>query len=273
MKSILDIRIKEGAPYFKNGSIIKILDRLKIKKESLKEFKLLDKRIVRVSIPPNYDKNAYYYNVSKTMEKYKWNSVSIRGNRVYDMDYLDDFQKSMISFGIVKSISIILINNKKSIKNSFIAIEDGGNTKNLPIIEECAKHTKRMLLIAKDFKKASNIRNYIIANYGVSPEITVNFNSIKGVDFIITEKNREYNAERIWYLDSFYRPYSNKGLFVNDISFSIDNYKEKFSPELLGALLKPDKKVNKYIEDYIISNKVRIEDISFGDKEIEMNFY
>lgn len=273
MKSILDIRLREGHPYFKYNSVTKILDQLKIKTYIPKKIGLLDKEVTRVSIPPNYDKNAYSYNISKVIGRARWSAISIRGNRLYDLDYLDNFQKSILSFCIIKSISLILINNKKSVKNSVIAIEDGGNTNNLSIIEECAKYTKRIVLVTRDVKSANNIRSHILLNYGVSPEFTTNIDDTKGIDFIISDKARSYRDIGVWYLDSFYEPEKNSNLIVNDVVLSINDYEEKVSPELLGALLKSENTISRRLEDFFDSNKINIEEIRFGKKEIGMNFY
>lgn len=273
MKSILDVRIKDGKPYFKDGLITKMFDGFKIKEEVAKEIKLFDKKVVRVSIPPNYHRSAYSYNVLRAVGNTNWSGISVKGNRIYDIDFLSDFQKSIIAFGIIKSISIILINNQRSIKNSVIGIEDGGNIKNLPIIKECAKYTKRILLIAENFKSASEIRNYVIANYGVSPEITMNKKEFKYVDFIITEKNKKYDTLGVWYLDSFYEPKYKNNVIINDVSFSINSYNDEISPELLGVLIKPDRTIKDYIEDYLINNKVILSKIKFGNKDINLKSY
>ena len=273
MKSILDIRLREGDPYFKYNSINKILDKLKTKTYIPKKLGLLDKEITRVSIPPNYNKDAYSYNILRAIGRATWSSVSVRGNRLYDLDYLDSFQKNVLSFCIVRSMSIILINNKKTVKNSVIAIEDGGNTNNLSLIEECAKYTKRIVLVTRNFKNVNNIRSHILLNYGVSPEFTTNINDTKGIDFIISDKAKSYGDIGVWYLDSFYEPEQFGNLVVNDVLLSINDYEERVSPELLGALLKSDINISKRVEDFFDSNKINIEEIRFGKKEIDINSY
>ncbi|MNF00935.1 hypothetical protein D3C80_1998430 [compost metagenome] len=54
---------------------------------------------------------------------------------------------------------------------------------------------------------------------------------------------------------------------------SINDYEERVSPELLGALLKSDINISKRVEDFFDSNKINIEEIRFGKKEIDINSY
>lgn len=273
MKTILDIRVKEGKAYFENGRITRFLDALKVIKREPIVISEIDRRILPIIIPPNFNREAYFYNISRVRGKFKNYQASVRGNRIYDLDYLSNFQKRILAFGIVKSIGLLLMNKQKSIRNSIIGIDDGGNNRMMPIIEECAKYYKRIVLISNNYKSANRIRSYIIANYGVSPELLIGQEDYKYIDFIISEKNKEYNSNGIWYLDNLYKPGNVKNIIVNDLSFSMDSFKEKFSPELLGILINQNPGKCEEIENFIKLNNIKIEEIRFLNGSEEINCY
>jgi hypothetical protein len=88
-------------------------------------------------------------------------------------------------------------------------------------------------------KKVSNLSDYIIANYGVSPIVTSDYDyAMSKADFIISSKDMALNKPA-WYINNSYLPESTLGLAVNDISFSVPwkAYGLEFSFELLGAVL------------------------------------
>ncbi|MDD7795040.1 hypothetical protein [Clostridium sp. 'White wine YQ'] len=270
MRDILDIRVAEGKPYFKNNSVTKILDGFKIKRIEQINLNEFHSNIVRVSIPPNLDWDSYSNNVVRAIGKRRWDSVSVKGNRKYDFNYLGNFQRDVLSYGIIASIKIILMNNHKKISSATIGIEDGGNISNLPIIKQCALYTNKILLITKKYKEASKIREYIIANYGVSPEIVFTEDKAENIDFIVSEYDKEYNSLGVWYLNNYYFPKNDIMHAINDVEFYFPELKEDIPPELLGALLKSSKRNNKTVEEILSFNKIEISKIKLGKKEIKV---
>lgn len=270
MRDILDIRVAEGRPYFKNNSVTKILDGFKIKRIAQINLSECRSNIIRVSIPPNLNWSSYSNNVVRAIGKKRWDSISIKGNRKYDFNYLENFQRDVLAYGIISSIKIILMNNHKKISNSIIGIEDGGNMSNLPIIKQCALYTNKILLITKNYKEASKIREYIIANYGVSPEIVFSADNAQNVDFIVTEYDKEYNSLGAWYLNNYYYPKNHIMHAINDVEFYFPELNEDIPPELLGALLKSSKRDSKTVEEILNLNKIEISKIKLGKKEIKV---
>ncbi|MBL4930618.1 hypothetical protein [Clostridium paridis] len=270
MRDILDIRVADGEPYFKNNSVTKILDSFKIKRIAQINLSDFNSNIVRVSIPPNLNWSSYSNNVVRAIGRRKWDSISIKGNRKYDFNYLENFQRDVLAYGIIASIKIILMNNHKKISNSTIGIEDGGNVSNLPIIKQCAMYTNRILLITRNYKEASKIREYIIANYGVSPEIAFTEDKTENIDFIVTEYDKEYSSLGVWYLNNYYLPKNYIMHAINDVEFYLPELKEDIPPELLGVLLKSSKGNNKTVEEILNCNKIEISKIKLGKKEIKV---
>ncbi|GIM30169.1 hypothetical protein CPJCM30710_28350 [Clostridium polyendosporum] len=270
MKIVLSFQLINEKPYNKFNAFSRMLDKLKIKVEGRSIIEPLNVEIHHIKIPFNLSYDAYIYNVNTIIRKYKdiYPVVSIKGNRIYDINLITKFQRKLLAYGVIVSIKAILLKSGKSLKNSIILVDDAVDPISQECIEELAKNTKHIILYSKNIRATNKLREYLIANYGVSPEIIWDENCFKLADFVISSKKREYECARIWYLDNFYRPENWDKVLVNDITYEIPwNFKEKeMSAELLGAVIDNNKKVD--IEKVLKYNGITIEKIKFNDKVV-----
>lgn len=275
MKEVLDITFKANEkPYDKFTTLSKVVDRFKTRVKDDFFIEDLGIKILNAKLPNNFNKAAYYNNINSTRKIVKNPEVllSPKGIRVFDYYLLNDFQKRLFSYGVVKSIQLVLRNKNKSIKNSTILIDDASDELVYYIIKEAAKHTRHMIFLSKDIKKSYKIRDYIIANFGVSPEITWDENyALKISDFIISTKENEYEyCDKVWYINNLYIPRKENCLAVNDVSFKVpwSFNQEDISPELLGAIfLAMDQKD---VEKALSYNGITIDKIKFNQGTIEL---
>ncbi|MFL0195159.1 hypothetical protein ACJDU8_06205 [Clostridium sp. WILCCON 0269] len=221
----------------------KIKDRFKVKiKEELfiKELKL---KIKNVKFPPNININSYNSNIltAKRISKTKDIELAPKVYRYLDYTLYNKFQKNLMAFSIVESSKIILRNKKKSIRQSCIVVYDASDPILFNTICYLAKEAKYVILLSTEIIKLGDIRQYIIANYGVTPIITSDLKfSFKNADFIITSRRITVdNNQCVWYLDNAYVPYNIDANIVNDVSYKIPwNFKyDEISAELLGSIL------------------------------------
>lgn len=281
MKSLLSIRLKGKDPYCKFSRLGRIIDGFKTKCTSQELIKEVGTEIKYIDVPANINNQAYKYNIIRSLKRYaSKNSYAPKdsythknsilcpcGVRLYDYQFLSDFQKRMLAFSVVESIRIVLLKSRKSLKKANILVDDGGKAENKFIIEELAKEARNIVVLTKDIKKSEKLREFIIYNYGTTLEILDREEDIGEVDFIISSEEKPYNCQRIWYLNNFYSP-NKEGLFINKVAFKApwDSKIKLFSPELLGGILKEEKKID--IKDLIRKNDIILEEISFNSKDI-----
>lgn len=243
MDNVIDIGLREDSvPYDSFNGLSKILDRFKTKITEDIIVKELGVKILKVKLPSNLNKDAYYYNITNTKRLTKSTEAVLSPKIIRTMDYflINDFQKRLFAYGVFKSIQLILRNTNKSIKNSCIVIDDANERIVKEAIYELAKHTKYLVLLSKDLKKSLKLRDYIISNYGVSPEITWDDDyAYKIADFIVTTREQTYKNKNIWYINNLYVPDNPSQIMVNDITFKVpwEMKEDEMSCELLGAIL------------------------------------
>jgi hypothetical protein len=219
----------------------KVRDRLRINVEGESFIEELNLKIARIKLPPNFNQKAYEKNMAVTQRFMKKKNAVIAPKTFRYLDYnlLNEFQKRLFAYGIVNSIKLLLRIGQKSIKSSCIVIFDAADDVNHNAICELAKECKYCILLSNNLKKVSNLSDYIIANYGVSPIVTSDYDyAISKADFIISSKDIDLNKP-VWYINNSYLPENPLGLAVNDISFAVPwkAYGLEFSFELLGAVL------------------------------------
>lgn len=287
MKSLLSIRLKEEDTYCKFSRLGRIIDGFKTNCTSQELIKEVGTEIKYIDVPANINNQAYKYNIIRASKRYtpknryspenryspknsyaQKNSILCPcGVRLYDYQFLSDFQKKMLAFSIVESIRIVLLKSRKSLKKANILVDDGSKTENKFIIEELAKEARNIVVLTKDIRKSEKLREFIIYNYGTTLEILDREEDIGEVDFIISSEEKAYNCQRIWYLNNFYSP-NKEGVFINKVAFKApwDSKIKLFSPELLGGMLKEEEKID--IKDLIRKNDIILEEISFNSKDI-----
>jgi hypothetical protein len=275
MKSLLSIRLEGKDTYCKFSRLGRIIDGFKTKCTSQELIKEVAAEIKYIDIPANINNKAYKYNVIRSSNRYapknryeQENSILCPcGVRLYDYQFLSDFQKRMMAFSVIESIRMVLLKSEKSLKKANILVDDGGKDENKFIIEELAKEVRNIVVLTKNIKKTQKFRDFIIYNYGATLEILHREEDIGDLDFIISSEEKLYNCQRVWYLNNFYSP-NKEGVFINKVAFKTpwESKIKLFPPELLGGILKEEKKID--IKDIIRKNDIILEEISFNSKDI-----
>ncbi|PRR80047.1 hypothetical protein [Clostridium vincentii] len=269
MRNLISIRLKGKDTYCKFSRVGRIIDGFKTKCTSQELIKEVGAQIKYIDIPANINDEAYKYNIIRASKRYSTkNSILCPcGIRIYDYQFLSDFQKRMFAFSVVESMRIVLLKSGKSLKKAEILVDDGCKNENKFIIEELAKEARNIVILTKDITKSEKLREFIIYNYGATLEILYREDDIGEVDFIISSEQKEYNCQRVWYLNNLYSP-NKQGLFINETAFKIpwDSKIKLISPELLGGIIKDVKKIE--IKDLIRKNNIILEEISFNSKDI-----
>ncbi len=248
----------------------RIRDRLRIKLEGESFIEELNLRIARVKLPPNFNQRAYTNNMAMTHKIMRKRSgvIAPKTFRYYDYSLLNEFQKRLFAYGIVNSIKLLLRVGNKSIKSSCIVIFDAAEDINYDAICQLAKECKYFILLSNNLQKTSDLSDYIIANYGVSPIVTSDYDyALSKADFVISSRDIDINKP-IWYINNFYLPQSCKALTVNDVSFAVPWKAEEleFSFELLGAIL--SQMQEKDIEAALKYNGIYLDKIKFNELTI-----
>ena len=275
MNNIIDISLREDSvPYDSFNGLSKILDRFRTKIAEDIMVKELGVNILKVKVPSNLNKDAYYYNIANTKRLTKGTEVVLSPKIIRTMDYflMDDFQKRLFAFGVFKSIQLILRNTNKSIKNSCIVVDDANERIVKEVIYELAKHTKYLVLLSKDLKKSLRLRDYIISNYGVSPEITWDDEyAYRIADFVVTTRDQAYENKNIWYINNLYVPDKPSHIIVNDITFKVPwtMKEDEVSCELLGAIL--GQMGEKDIERSLNYNGIILDNIKFNHSIVSVD--
>jgi hypothetical protein len=261
--------------YEKNNLFSRIRDRciLNVKNKSrIGELKLT---IANVNFPPNFDNISYSRNVERARRLIKARNVVISPKtlRIYDYQILNNFQKNLLAYSVVKSIQLILRNRNKSIKSSCILVYDAADLINQKVIYELSKVAKFIMLLSKDTKTLEKMSNVIISNYGISPVITKDYQSAyKSADFIVSSRliEAQVNAP-IWYMDNRMVPLSQDIIAINDVDYAVPWDNERYSkmqPELLGAILCQMEETD--VEKSLRYNGICLEAIRFNGKILEL---
>lgn len=268
MNPIVYVNADIKKAYYDESFLGKIRDRLRINVTGESFIKELNLSIAHVKLPPNFNPKAYRNNMEVTKRFMKKRSAGLapKTYRYLDYNLLNDFQKKLFAYGIVGSIKLLLRIRNKSLKSSCIVIYDSADDINREVIFELAKHCKYCILLSNNISKISSISDYVIANYGISPIVTSDYNyALKSADFIIS--SRELEVEKlVWYIDNLFIPQKSRSLAVNDVSFAVpwETYDLEFGSELLGAIL--NQMQERDIETALKYNDIYLDKIKFNDE-------
>lgn len=269
MKTLLSIKLKREDTYCKFSRLGRIIDGFKTKCTSQQLIKEVGADIKYIDIPANINNEAYKYNVVRSLKRYSQKGTIICpcGFRLYDYGFLSEFQRRMVAFSVVESIRAILLKSHKSLKTASVLVDDGCKDENKYIVEELAKEARNIVVLTNDIRKFKKLREFIIYNYGTTLEILYREEDIIEVDFIISNQEKVYNSQRVWYLNNFYNP-NKGGVFINEVEFKVpwESNIKLFTPELLGGIFDEDKKMD--IQDLMRKNNIYLEKISFNSKDI-----
>lgn len=268
MNKILSLK-SHGELYRDNSFIGKVKDRFKITYQCQKFIKELNLSVINVDVPSNvypesYDKNI---KIAKNIVGLKYKLVAPNIWRILDYELFSDYQKRLFAFSVVKSVKLFLRLNLKNIRNSCIGVMDAGDHINKYIIEELCKFSSNVVLLSKNIEYLRKSREYLIAEYGVTPVITREYEYLLNtVDFIITSRNIDPKNERlnIWYIDDRYKPQNNHNLHVNNVIFTVpwEEQSLKYTPQLVGSIL--SYMGGKRVDEDLRSNDIHINVFGFN---------
>lgn len=272
MKTVLHISTIRENSYEKYTYKSKLIDKFKIKKYSDISIREMNTIIKMVSIPANFNKEAYKLNLNRVMNKKsnRYDYLSVSGNRMYDLYLMNKFQLSIFAYSIVESLRIILMKNNKSIKSSNVLVDINERPLLLSVLNELAKESKNIIILANDLKQSEKIREFIISNYGVAIEIVYNYTDVEMIDFIISSKNKEYICKNVWYINNLFKSKSN-GVYISDVLYRIpwDIEIRDMPPQLIGLIINPKRYNN--ISDLLRSNDIRIQSILYNGEEANLD--
>lgn len=272
MKTILHISTIREDSYEKYTYKSKLIDRFKIKKYSDISVSEMNTDIKMVSIPANFNKEAYKLNLNRVINKKsnKYDYLSVNGNRMYDLYLMNKFQLSIFSYSIVESLRIILMKSNKSIKVSNILVDIDERPLLLSVLNELAKESKNIIILANNLKKSEKIREIIMSNYGVAIEIVYNYTDVEIIDFVISSKNKEYKCTNVWYINNLFKPKGN-GIYISDVLYRIpwDIELKDMPPQLIGLIINSKRCEN--IFELLQSNDIRIQSILYDGKETNLH--
>lgn len=267
MNPVLYVKSNLKEPYEEDSLLVRIKDRFSISLRGESFVKELGLNIASVKLPPNFNKKSYLQNmeIAKKYLKGKDMSLAPKTFRNFDYELLNSFQKNLFAYGVIQSVQLMLRMRKKSIKNSCIVIYDAAHNINSGIIFELAKRCKYCVLLSRDLKKISEISDYVIANYGISPIVTNDFQyALNKGDFIISSENIENKDKFIWYINNMYIP-KNINTAINDVTYSVPWQMEdtEITSELLGAIL--SQMEEKDVESSLKYNGIYLDKIKFNE--------
>jgi len=271
MKPILCVTSNVLNCYNEFGFLSKIKDKRRINLISNEHIKELDVKVTEVSLPPNFNKEAYLYNVSyaKKMCKCKEVQLSLKTLRTVDYNYFNGFQRRFLAYSVIKSIKLLLRMRNKSLKNCCIVVNDATKLINYDIIAELAKQSKYIVLLSSDLRKARRLADYVVANFGVSPIVTNDeVYAFKIADFIISSNDYEFSfGKLVWLLDNS-KNIAGNIIAVNDVSYDVPwrSFKERFSMELVGSILCQMQEMD--IEKALKYNGIYLKEIKFNNNVV-----
>ncbi|MCY6371954.1 hypothetical protein [Clostridium ganghwense] len=223
--------------------------------------------VSQVKLPPNFNEYAFkrnVYNINKRLRTDN-SSLALKTFRKMDYYFYSDSQKKIFAYSVVKSMQLILMTRKKSIKQNCILVYDAADDINKYIIFELAKKARWLILLSNNIRKSRVLCEYIVSNYGISPIVTNDFKfALNSSDFIITSRPLKISREcPIWYLDNMYIPREPKDLIVNEVTYFTPWKIEgvNVTPELLGSIFNGTKTND--VEELLKENGVFLEEIKF----------
>lgn len=272
MKPVLYLNRNAETFYDKWSFFGKLKDRLNTKLEDTYYVEDLKLQITNVKIPCNIHPYAYNKNLHNAVKMIKGNvNIAPRIYRRLDYNYYSEFQKKLSSFGVVNSIAMILNLKNKNIQSSCIAIYDSACVEAFEVIIELSKYCKYIILISENIRRTEYIRDYVTANYGISPVISGDLQYInKEADFIILTKDNDIISCNIpiWYLNNNITDDSFLRLRISDVVFNSpwDINNMSMGPELLGAIL--EQMQEKDVVKSLRYNGIYIDKILYNEKLI-----
>jgi hypothetical protein len=270
MNPVIYVSTDISKAYEDDSFIGRIKDRLRIHVEGESFIEELKLTIAQVKLPPNFTQKAYISNMAVAQKFMKKRSAAFapKTARYFDFKLLNDFQKKLFAYSVVNSIKLLLRIKQKTIKSACIVIYDAADDILQEISCELAKGCRYFILLSSDLKKVSKLGDYIIANYGISPIVTSDYNyALSKADFVISSKNIEVKKP-IWYINNLFLPNNDTALAVNDVSFAVPWKIEdlEVSYEILGAILSQMQEKN--IEASLKYNGIYLDKIKFN-KEVK----
>lgn len=250
----------------------KIKDKFYTRYEGESFIKNLGISVLKVKLPPNFNENAFKRNVFSINKKLGSNnsSLAIKTFRKMDYYFYSELQKRIFAYSVVKSIQLILMIRKKSIKQNCILVYDAADDINKHIIHELAEKARCFILLSNNIMKTRVLCDYIVSNYGISPIVTNDLEyAIGDSDFIITSRPLVISKKcPIWYLDNMYIPEESEDMIINEVKYitpwDIDGL--NITPELLGALFSRNK--IKDIDEFMKENEIILEEIKFKNHRV-----
>lgn len=268
MNSILNLKSYEEL--YKDSSFIgKFKDRFKITYRCENFIKDINLSVVNIDIPSNVNPKSYYNNIkiAQNIMGFNCEPLALDVWRILDYERFNDYQKKLFAFSVIKSIKLFLRLNFKNIRNSCVGVMDAGDYINKYIIEELCKFGNNVMLLSNNIDYLRKEREYLIAEYGVTPVITREYEYLlNNSDFIISSRNIDPENEKlnIWYIDNRYVPKNNHNLHVNNVIFQVpwDEKSLKYTPQLIGAIL--SYMGGKNVEEDLKSNDINIDSFGFN---------
>lgn len=269
MKSAIYVKLMEEEPYDKNSKFTKIRDSLKTNLVLLEDIMELKARVKHVVIPANLNKDAYKFNMYRSLRKYKDDNAILcpEGMRSLDFEIINENQKKFLAYAIVESLKVILFKSGKSIRTAKILVDDVCSKEGRFVIEELSKEARNIIVLTEKMNRFERLREYILYNYGVALEYIDREKEIKDIDFIISLSRKDYELNKVWYYDNTFSPV-NSGVYVNKVGFKVPwkSMIQYYSPELLGGIVEIKK--NESIKDVLLKNDIVLEKISFNNTDI-----
>lgn len=275
MKPVLYANSHSNKLYRDNGFFVRIKDRFKIKLKKEYFIEDLNLNIIDIELPPNIDKTAYCNNLLRAKRLCRNNGIKLAPKiyRYLDYSIYNNFQKKLMAFSICKSTKMILRNIQKNIKNSCIVIYDASDSILFNTICFFAKEAKFIVLLSKNIQKINQIREYIMANYGITPVITSDKKfSFNNADFIITSRNIVINKDTcMWHVYNNRVQNFKNILNVNDVTYKVPwNFKDgNMHFEILGSIL--NQMDEKDIERALKYNGIFLNNVKFNEDIITFN--
>lgn len=268
MKPIIYVNNYHGKPYDNGNFWTGVKDRFKIVHDRDYYIDELSLDVTKILSPPNINPNAYIRNI-KIARKFILGDAYLAPKtfRIRDYSIMTTFQKRIYAYSVSKSLQMILSAMNKDIKNACIVVYDASDDINLIIIEELSKISSYIVLISENLKKLYSIRNYIIANFGVSPIITNDIDyAINSAQCIVCSKMYKIKDKiPVWFNDNLYIPSDKDIVAMNDVTFSTqwETHSLIMSPEIIGAILM--QMDEKDIDKALKYNGIYINDIRFNE--------
>lgn len=268
MKPVIYVNSDLSKAYYDEGFFTKIKDRFRINLEGESFIKELDLKVAHVKLPPNFNPEAYKRNLALTSKFMKRLSPELapKTHRCLDYEFLSDFQKRLFAYGVSNSIQLLLRINNKSIKSSCILVYDAADVINYNILLELSKCCRYLILLSTNLKRLDEIRDYLTANFGISPIITSDYAyAALKCDFVVSSRDIEVDKP-IWYINNLFTPAASKATAINDISFAVpwENNGLEYSFELLGAIL--GQMQEKDVGAALKYNGIYLDKIKFNDE-------